>query len=98
MSQLNDMKLRIEEKIKADGLDAALAIGIFLVLTLLTRLVFRRLEHIIVVATRVVGEDYESEIQVTSDDEVGQFEQLFEQFRRVFVDIMAHVPELQEKG
>jgi len=76
---------------------AALAIGILLVLTLLTRLVFRRLENIILVATRVVGGDYESEIQVTSDDEVGQFEQLFEQFRRVFVDVLSHVPELQEK-
>jgi len=77
---------------------AVLTLGMLFVLTLLTRLVFRRLEHIIVVATRVVGGDYESEIQVSSDDEVGQFEQLFEQFRRVFVDVMAHVPELQEKG
>jgi HAMP domain-containing protein len=75
----------------------ALALGIVLVLTLLNRLVFRRLEHIIVVATRVVGGDYESEIRVESDDEVGQFEQLFEQFRRVFVDLLAHVPEFQEK-
>ena len=75
----------------------ALALGIFLVLTLLNRLVFRRLQHIITVATRVVGGDYESEIRVGSDDEVGQFEQLFEQFRRVFVDLMAHMPELQEK-
>ena len=76
----------------------ALALGILLVLTLLTRLVFRRLEHITVVATRVVGGDYEAEIQVTSDDEVGQFERLFEQFRRVFIDLTTHVPELQEKG
>jgi hypothetical protein len=75
----------------------ALTLGIVMVLTLLTRLVFRRLEHIIVVATRVVGGDYETEIRVSSDDEVGQFEQLFEQFRRVFVDLLAHVPEFQEK-
>ena len=75
----------------------ALTLGIFLVLTLLNRLVFRRLEHIIMVATRVVGGDYETEIRVDSDDEVGQFEKLFEQFRCVFVDLMAHVPELQEK-
>jgi hypothetical protein len=73
----------------------ALALGIFLVLTLLNRLIFRRLEHIIMVATRVVGGDYESGIQVDSDDEVGQFEKLFEQFRCVFVDLLAHVPELQ---
>jgi len=75
----------------------ALALGMLLVLVLLNRLVFRRLEHIIEVATRVVGGDYQTEIRVDSDDEVGQFEQLFEQFRRVFVDLMAHVPELQEK-
>ena len=76
---------------------AALALGTFLVLTLLSRLVFRRLDHIVVVATRVVGGDYKSEIRVSSDDEVGQFEQLFEQFRRVFVDVLEHVPELQGK-
>lgn len=75
----------------------ALALGMLLVVVLLNRLVFQRLEHIIEVATRVVGGDYETEIRVDSDDEVGQFEQLFEQFRRVFVDLMAHVPELQEK-
>lgn len=74
----------------------ALALGTILILALLNRMVFRRLENIIVVATRVVGGDYQTEIQVTSDDEVGQFEQLFEQFRRVFVDVLAHVPELQE--
>jgi HAMP domain-containing protein len=76
----------------------SLTVGILLVLTLLNRLVFQRLRHIITVATRVVGGDYESEIQVGSDDEVGQFEQLFEQFRRVFVDLLTHLPELQEKG
>jgi hypothetical protein len=27
----------------------------------------------------------------------GQFEQLFEQFRRVFVDVLEHVPESQGK-
>lgn len=75
----------------------ALAIGTILVLTLLNRLVFRRLEHIIVVATRVVGGDYDTEIQISSDDEVGQFESLFEQFRRVFVDALSHIPEMQAK-
>jgi HAMP domain-containing protein len=74
----------------------SLALGILLVLTLLNRLVFRRLQHIVAVATRVVGGDYKSEIQVGNDDEIGQFEQLFEQFRRVFVDLLAHMPELQE--
>jgi HAMP domain-containing protein len=81
---------------------AALALVGVLILTLLSRLVFRRLDHIIVVATRVVGGDYGAEIKVSSHDEVGQFELLFEQFRRVFVDVLSHVPgsqehELQEK-
>lgn len=75
----------------------SLALGTFFVLTLLSQLVFRRLERIIAVATRVVGGDYRTEIQVSSHDEVGQFEQLFEQFRRVFVDVLAHVPELRER-
>jgi len=75
----------------------ALALGTLLVLVLLTRLVFRRLEQIIVVATRVVGGDYKTEIRVSSDDEVGQFEQLFEQFRCVFVDTLEQIPEYQEK-
>jgi len=77
---------------------AALALGTMLVLKLLSSLVFRRLERIILVATRVVGGDYQTEIQVSSDDEVGQFEQLFEQFRRVFVDVLSHIPETQEKA
>jgi sensor histidine kinase regulating citrate/malate metabolism len=41
---------------------AGLLLGAFLVLMLLNRLVFRRLANIILVATRVVGGDYESEI------------------------------------
>ena len=64
-----------------------------LVLMLLDRLVFRRLQRIIRVATRVVGGDYDSEIQVSSKDEVGELEQLFEQFRQVFVDLLRHSEE-----
>ena len=72
-------------------------LAMLLILALLSRLAFRRLEHLSTVAMRVVGGDYETEIKVTSDDEVCQFERLFEQFRRVFVDAFAHVPQLQEK-
>jgi HAMP domain-containing protein len=79
------------------SLVGVLTLGMALVLVLLNTLVFQRLERIIKVATRVVGGDYDSEIRVTSDDEVGQFEQLFEQFRRVFLHVLAHVPELQAK-
>lgn len=66
-------------------------------LIMLNRLIFRRLDRIIRVATRVVGGDYATEIKVSSEDEVGQFENLFEMFRRVFVDVLSHVPELQRK-
>jgi HAMP domain-containing protein len=76
---------------------AALALGGILILVLLNQMVFRRLDRIIVVATRVVGGDYATEIQVSSDDEIGQFEHLFEQFRRVFVDVLTHVPELHDQ-
>jgi len=77
---------------------AALVLGIVLVLTLLNRLVFRRLRQIIRLATRVVGGDYQSEIQVSCPDEVGELEQLFEQFRRVFVDLLTNIPELQKRA
>lgn len=75
---------------------AALLLGMIFVLGLLQRLVFRRLAHIIRIATRVVGGDYESEIEVSSNDEVGELELLFEQFRQVFVDLLASVAAHQE--
>ena len=75
----------------------ALALSTILILTMLGGLVFRRLDNIIAVATRVVGGDYQTEIHPSSEDEIGQFEKLFEQFRRVFVDVLHQVPELQEK-
>ncbi len=74
----------------------ALLLGMVVVLGLLNRLVFRRLTHIIRVATRVVGGDYKSEITVSSNDEVGELELLFEQFRQVFVDLLVHLPEPDE--
>ena len=76
---------------------ASLALGTVFVLLLLGRLVFRRLDRIVVVATNVVGGDYESEIKVSSDDEIGQFELLFEQFRCVFVDVLKQASQLQEQ-
>jgi HAMP domain-containing protein len=91
------LAMRRTQTILILSLVGVLTLGMLLVLALLSALVFRRLEHIIKVATRVVGGDYDSEIRVSSDDEVGQFEQLFEQFRRVFVNVLAHVPELQGK-
>lgn len=68
-----------------------------ILLAMLNRLIFSRLDRITRVATRVVGGDYTTEIKVSSEDEVGQFENLFEMFRQVFVDVLSHVPELQGK-
>ena len=55
---------------------------------ILIQLVFKRLSSMIDSATRVVGGDYNKAIVVKSNDEVGQFENLFEQFRQVFVHIL----------
>ena len=92
------LAMRRTENILVSVIVVSLALGTLMVLGLLSKLVFQRLERIIRVATRVVGGDYETEIRVSSDDEVGQFEMLFEQFRRVFLDVLAHVPELQQNG
>jgi HAMP domain-containing protein len=56
--------------------------------TLLTRLVFRRLAEITRVATRLVGGDYETPVALSTQDEIGQFETLFEQLRLVFVNLL----------
>ena len=74
----------------------SLSLGILLLLTMLHRIIFKRLQHIIKVATRVVGGDFESKIKVSSDDEVGKLEELFEQFRQIFVGILDQVTEMQE--
>jgi sensor histidine kinase regulating citrate/malate metabolism len=57
------------------------------------RLIFLRLSNMIEKATRVVGGDYNSPIVSVSNDEVGQFETLFEQFRIVFVSILKQLEE-----
>lgn len=68
---------------------AALIVLISLALVLMIRtLVFKRLEGIIRVATRVVGGDFETAIPLTAHDEIGTFESLFEQFRVVFLSVL----------
>ena len=71
----------------------SLSVGIFLVLMLLNRFIFQRLKRILKAATRLVGGDFETEIKTDSDDEVGQLEKLFEQFRNIFVSVMAEMSE-----
>jgi len=89
--------MRRTEMIFAISILVAALIGTSLFLFMLSRLVFQRLERIIQVATRVVGGDHEMEIKVSSNDEVGQLEQLFEQFRQVFVYVLSQVQDLQPK-
>jgi methyl-accepting chemotaxis protein len=60
---------------------------------LFNRLIVARLERLIRVATRVVGGEFHLEVVPSAQDEVGKFEELFEQFRRVFVDLVSQVEE-----
>lgn len=73
----------------------SLSVGVLLVLMLLNRLIFKRLQRILTAATRLVGGDFETKIKTDSDDEVGQLEQLFEQFRNIFVSVLAEISEAQ---
>ena len=91
------LSMQRTEMIFAVSTVVAVLIGTGIFLLMLSRLIFQRLERIIRVATRVVGGDHGTEIQVSSDDEVGQLEGLFEQFRQVFVFVLSNVPELESK-
>jgi HAMP domain-containing protein len=73
----------------------SLSLGVFLVLMLLNRLIFARLKRILTAATRLVGGDFETKIKTDSDDEVGQLEQLFEQFRNIFLSVLAEISGAQ---
>ncbi|MFY9852926.1 MAG: cache domain-containing protein [Terracidiphilus sp.] len=70
--------------------------GIILLLTLLNRFIFKRLQRILTAATRLVGGDFETPIKTDSDDEVGKLEQLFEQFRNIFVSVLAEMSRAQQ--
>jgi len=75
-------------ELKVAGLIVAITLLICIVVSaMLERWVFRRLDHMIEMATLVVGGDYECVISKSADDEVGQFEYLFDQFRKVFLSL-----------
>lgn len=74
----------------------SLAGGILVLLILLNRLIFKRLERILAAATRLVGGDFETPIKTDSEDEVGKLEQLFEQFRNIFVSVLAEMSGAQQ--
>jgi HAMP domain-containing protein len=66
-----------------------IALGAVLVMVFQV-LVVRRLNKMIRVATRVVGGEFETEIVPSGQDELGEFETLFEQFRMLFVELIKH--------
>lgn len=53
---------------------------------MLRTLVFSRIERTMLVATRVVGGDFDTPIVTNANDEVGRLEMMLENFRRVFVN------------
>jgi hypothetical protein len=60
---------------------------------LFNRLIVARLERLIRVAKRVVGGEFNLEVVPSAHDELGKFEELFEQFRRVFVDLVGSIED-----
>jgi HAMP domain-containing protein len=64
-----------------------LLVGLGLVL-LFQSLIVRRLDRLVQIVTRVVGGEYQTRINSTSNDEIGRFEKLFDQFREVFVSVV----------
>ena len=64
------------------------AVVCVVLLLLLSSLVFRRLKEITRVATRVVGGDYRTPVGISKADEIGQFEELFERLRLIFVNLL----------
>jgi HAMP domain-containing protein len=91
------LKMRRTQDILLATTVVCFVLGVVLLLNLLNRFIFRRLLHIIHAATRLVGGDFETVIKVESDDEVGQLERLFEQFRHIFVELMKQMTAMQEK-
>lgn len=68
-----------------------------IIIMMLNKLVFSRLDSMIVKATRVVGGDFDTKIVPSSNDEVGKFEALFEQFRTIFVNTLDELESKDKK-
>jgi two-component system sensor histidine kinase VicK len=67
-------------------------------LVLLSSLVFRRLKEITRVATRLVGGDYQTPVAISKPDEIGHFEELFEQLRLVFVNLLEEYERVSKEN
>ena len=62
-----------------------------IIASVLNKLVFVRLRRTMDIVTRVVGGEFSQKIVSASPDEVGQLEDLFEQFRTIFVGVVDEV-------
>jgi HAMP domain-containing protein len=62
-----------------------------IIASVLNKLVFVRLRRTMDIVTRVVGGEFSQKIVSSSPDEVGQLENLFEQFRTIFVGVVDEV-------
>lgn len=71
---------------------ALVIIGVFQLL------VVRRLQRMTLVATRVVGGEFDLQVVPAANDEIGAFETLFEQFRTLFVEVLGQVQGGQGTG
>ncbi len=74
---------------------AMLFIISIIIIAIFNKLIIARLNHMINIATRAVGGEFSTEIKPATDDEIGKFEVLFEQFRVVFASL---VRELERKS
>jgi HAMP domain-containing protein len=63
----------------------------------LQRLVFARLKKTMDIVTRVVGGEFNKQIVPASADEVGRLEELFEQFRAIFVGLVDDMSKQQSE-
>jgi HAMP domain-containing protein len=94
----------VYEQMRSARLQAILAVvGLTVLLGLVLVAVFqvlvvRRLQNMIRVATRVVGGEFDLEIVPSAQDELGEFETLFEQFRMLFVELIDHAQRAETGG
>jgi len=64
---------------------------------MLNRLVFARLRRTMDIVTRVMGGEFSHTIVPSAADEVGRLEELFEQFRTIFVGLVDDVSKQQSR-
>jgi HAMP domain-containing protein len=86
------------ERVQNLAIVALIALALLLCVAIaivLQRLVFARLKKAMDTVTRVVGGEFSQKIVPASADEVGKLEELFEQFRTIFVGLVDEVSSNQ---